>query len=261
MRVSGVPFDQGRHPQGAFPRGGPNAGVLHRTYGAFGKDTYKGAYSIGKNGRDIDGDGDRDGIGFHFLIGKNEGQWNQFYDTATKAAHAKGANDWALGIEFDGVNADVLTDWQVRAAAHIMGALSPQIPLTYYDGRRIRVTGWLNHASVPGSDHTDKVTREDFNRILALIRPNEPQPSPPPIQLPTEPIDDLTKDADMYIAVEGVGFFAQVGNVTIPLVGLDLAGFGRLTSSNKSVGVMVLPQSAAADFGAKTILQTRAATV
>ena len=89
MKVNGFPFDQGKHPQGKLA---PTAVVLHRTYGALGKDTYKGAYSIGKNGRG------GVGIGFHFLIGKKNDQAVQFYDTTTEAAHAKGANTWGIGI-------------------------------------------------------------------------------------------------------------------------------------------------------------------
>lgn len=46
----------------------------------------------------------------------------------------------------------------------------------------------------------------------------------------------------MYVAVEGVGFFAQFGNCTIPLVGLDLAGFAKLMDNGKSVGFMLVPQ-------------------
>jgi hypothetical protein len=161
VKVSGVPYDQGKHPQGRLD---PTAGILHRTYGLKGRDTYNGAYSIGKNGRS------GVGIGFHFLIGKNEGQWVQFYETTTKAAHAKGANDWAVGIEFDGVNEDVLTDWQVKCGAHIISRVSAAhgIPLSYYDGPRKRVAGWLNHASVPGSDHTDLVTTADWARMAAM---------------------------------------------------------------------------------------------
>ena len=67
-------------------------------------------------------------------------------------------------------------------------------------------------------------------------------------------------EVDMYIAVDGVGFFAQCGMVTVPLPGLDLVGFGRLMESNKSVGCMVIPKSAAHDFIAKAMKQTTKAT-
>ncbi|CAB4195032.1 N-acetylmuramoyl-L-alanine amidase domain [uncultured Caudovirales phage] len=174
MRVSGVPFDQGKHPQGALI---PTAVVMHRTYGTLNGDGFKSAYSIGKNGRS------GLGIGFHFLVGKNEGQWVQFYDTTVKSAHAKGANSWAIGIEFDGVNEGPLTDWQVRAGAAICRAISEAhgIPLTYWDGPRQRVTGYLGHASVPTSTHTDRLTREDWDRIVALAQvavPVQPEPQP-----------------------------------------------------------------------------------
>lgn len=178
MRVAGVPFDQGRHPQGPLT---PTAVVLHRTYGALGQDQYRGAYSVGKFGRS------GMGIGFHFLIGRNEGQWVQFYDTSIEAAHAKGANSWSIGIEFDGVNEDALSDWQVRAGAIIAAAISDRhgISLTYYDGARKRVNGFLPHASVPGSTHTDRVTRGDWDRILAAT--NRPVCNCPPAQLPPPP--------------------------------------------------------------------------
>lgn len=161
MKVPGIPFDPGKHPQGPLA---PTAIVLHRTYGAFGKDGYRSAYAIGKNGRA------GVGIGFHFLIGKNAGQVVQFYDTATEAAHAKGANSWSVGIEFDGVNEDVLTDWQVAQAAWIIAAVcdAHRIPRIYTTaGVRRRVAGCLPHALVPGSDHTDAVTVADWTRIAA----------------------------------------------------------------------------------------------
>lgn len=161
MRVPGIPFDDGLHPQGVLV---PSAIVLHRTYGVLGKDTYKGAYSIGKNGRG------GVGIGFHFLVGKNEGQVVQFYDTSTGAAHAKGANSWSVGIEFDGVNEDPLTDWQVAQAAKIIAAAcdAHRIPRTYTtSGQRRRIAGCLPHSLVPGSDHGDLVTVDDWNRIAA----------------------------------------------------------------------------------------------
>ena len=181
MKVQGVPFDQGNHPQGTL---NPTAVVVHRTYGTLEGDGFKSAYSIGKNGRN------GLGIGFHFLVGKNEGQWVQFYDTQVKAAHAKGANSWAIGIEFDGINEGPLTDWQVRAGAAICSAISAAhgIPLTYYDGARQQVAGYLAHASVPTSTHTDRLTREDWDRIAQLAGGAEPPPAPP---APIDPGVDL----------------------------------------------------------------------
>lgn len=175
MRAVGVPFDGGRHPQGRLQ---PTAVVLHRTYGLRGRDTYRSAYQIGKSGRA------GQGIGFHFLIGKNTDQWVQFYDTTTKAAHAKGANSWAIGIEFDGVNEDALTDWQVRAGAWILAQINQAhgISVDHYttSGPRRRINGCLPHSLVPTSDHTDLVTEADFGRMRSLISSPECHcPDPP----------------------------------------------------------------------------------
>lgn len=180
MKAAGVPFDQGRHPQGALA---PTAVVLHRTYGSLTRDGFAGAYSIGKNGRS------GVGIGFHFLIGKNEGQVVQFYDTLTRAAHAKGANSWSIGIEFDGVNEGPLTDWQVRAGAWILACINQAhgISIDGYttQGGRRRINGCLPHSLVPGSDHTDLVTEADFARMRALIK--TPECKCPPAQRPPAP--------------------------------------------------------------------------
>ena len=67
-------------------------------------------------------------------------------------------------------------------------------------------------------------------------------------------------EVDMYIAVDGVGFFAQVGMVTVPLPGLDLVGFAKLMEAGKSVGFITIPKSAAQDFVAKALKQTAKAT-
>ena len=159
MKVTGVPFDQGKHARGVFK---PTAIILHRTYGK-----WSGDYNIGKNGR-------REGktiapIGFHFLIGKDEGQWVQFYDTAVKCNHAAGGNSWAIGIEISGRNEDPLTDWQVRALRWILTAVcdAHDIPKMYTDtGARRRLNLCMPHALVPGSTHTDKITRADWDRVF-----------------------------------------------------------------------------------------------
>ena len=77
------------------PPGGllvPTAVVLHRTYGSWAGD-----FAVGKNGRS------GQPIGFHFLVGK-DGRAVQFYDTNTVCNHAKGANMWSIGVEFEGRN-------------------------------------------------------------------------------------------------------------------------------------------------------------
>ena len=108
--------------------------------------------------------------------------------------------------------------------------------------------------------------------IIAWVRSGAPAPGgrpvpppPPPPKPPVKPPEptipesiDLT-GVDMYIAVEGVGFFAQVGNVTVPLPGLDLAGYANLTK-NTTCGTMIIPGPAVQDWAAKTMKQTSLAT-
>lgn len=175
MRVSGVPFDPGDHPRGPFT---PTAIVLHRTYGR-----WTGDYAVGKHGRD------GEPIGFHFLVGKEKGQWVQFHDSATKCSHAKGANRWAIGIELEGTNEDPLTDWQVRALAWIVAAVCDAhgIPRTYaFGGKRREVKGLLPHALVPGSNHTDYVTPGDWQRVrVHLWATPAPQPVQPAVNTTT----------------------------------------------------------------------------
>lgn len=155
MLAPGVPFDPARVTHG---KNAPVAGVLHRTYGR-----WPGDYSVGKN--------NPNGVGFHFLIGKEAGRWVQFADTTRRCGHAKGGNTGTVGIEFEGTNGDPLTPWQVSAGAWIIAGVSRfhAIDLDYYDGRRVKPrSGWMPHASVAGSDHTDRVTRGDWDRMAAL---------------------------------------------------------------------------------------------
>lgn len=90
-----------------------------------------------------------------------------------------------------------MTDWQVRAGAVICGAISNAhgIPLTYYDGPRQQVGGFLAHASVPTSNHTDRLTHEDWGRIVAQAG-GQPQPEPQP-----EPQPQPQPDGSDLVAV------------------------------------------------------------
>ena len=176
MHVPPCPFDQGLHPQGNLL---PSAVILHRTYGKWAGD-----YSVGKNGRA------GQGIGFHFLIGKENGKWVQFYDTKVAAAHALGANTWAIGIEFEGTNADRLTEWQARAGAVILNAVTyaHNIPLTYsITGPRRKIYGCLPHLLVPGSTHTDWVSMGDWQRMKDIVVAHRAPAIPPPPVVVTPP--------------------------------------------------------------------------
>jgi N-acetylmuramoyl-L-alanine amidase len=153
-RMPGIPFDQGSEAQGSLS---PTAVILHRTYGS-----WNGDYSVGV------GTG-RPGIGFHFLVGKQSGNWVQFYDTRTKCSHCAGANSWSVGIEFEGKNEEQLTPWQIQAGGEIIRWLSADVPIpldAYYDGpRKGQSREFRGHRTVEGSDHGDYVTRADFDKM------------------------------------------------------------------------------------------------
>jgi hypothetical protein len=93
----------------------------------------------------------------------------QFYDTRTKCSHAKGANSWSVGIEFEGKNEEPLTAWQIEAGGKIVRWLSGDvgIPLdAYYDGpRKGQSSEYRGHRTVADSDHSDYITREDFDKM------------------------------------------------------------------------------------------------
>lgn len=163
MWVEGVPADHGRdadRPQAV------HAVTLHRTIG-----TWPGDYSVGKN-RLHSTPGT-----FNFLIGQDEGQWVQFYSSDTRCSHAAGSNTAGPGIEFSGQNGEPLTDWQIRAGRHVIGALAffHGLPLVLHDEPRIQVDGssfrgFVNHRGVatsPQYQHFDYVTQDEFARMAA----------------------------------------------------------------------------------------------
>lgn len=151
----------------------PVAAVCHRTYGGWGGD-----YSVGKGSRGV--------ISFHFLVGKEAGQWVQFVDTNRVAYHAKGANDWSIGIEVTGTNEDDFTGWQLEKVGEIVRWIhdTHRIPWVYVDaGRAGRRAGFVAHNAVAGSSHTDRwganwdrlplqqemFTMSQFETIMAAI--------------------------------------------------------------------------------------------
>lgn len=124
----------------------PVAAICHRTYGGWGGD-----YSVGKGSRGV--------ISFHFLVGKEAGQWVQFVDTNRVAYHAKGANGWSIGIEVTGTNEDDFTGWQLEKVGEIVRWIhdTHRIPLVYVDADRAgQRAGFVAHNAVAGSSHTDR---------------------------------------------------------------------------------------------------------
>lgn len=129
----------------------------------------------------------RKGISFHFYVTK-KGAVRQFVDTAVKAAHAKGANSWALGIEVESLgNDDPMTDAQIAALGPLVRwiATTHDIPLTYDPGpqRKGQRPGFIAHAAVAGSDHGDRWQRNEWDQIVA--RGPKPPPEPAKVLVPT----------------------------------------------------------------------------
>lgn len=148
--MPGIPQDPGSNPRGGFS---PIGVVKHETFGG-----WNGDYSVGVGNAD-------DVIGFHFLIGKNEGQWVQFYSIFTKCNHAAGGNSYYVGIEVTGSN-DEMTDWQRRASKAVCSFIMdegsmPGVHAT--GGRQGAFNGFINHLQVLGSDHDDYWHEDDAN--------------------------------------------------------------------------------------------------
>lgn len=158
MRIAGVPFEGGPYGRGAQH---PTSVVCHRTYGKWAGDM-----AVGR--------GARNGIGFHLLVGREPGQWCQFYDTAERCNHAAGGNTDSIGIEVTGTDAEPMTAWQVQALAQIVAALRdgdgiPVRHLPWGSGRVGSYHGYRDHAQVSGSTHTDGWTPADWARIVAHL--------------------------------------------------------------------------------------------
>ena len=232
MRVTNCPQDPGLHPQGPLT---PTAIVWHRTYGK-----WPGDYAVGKNGRD------GVGIGFHFLIGKASMRWNQFYDTMIEAAHALGANNWAIGIELEGTNDEPLTDWQVAALRWItqMVCDAHKIPRTYTNtGARRKINGILPHLLVPGSTHTDTISWADWQRVF----PDEPvipagpaqRPGYVPLSRPALSISDTVQPLVRVLQAE-LNFVAGAGLPIDGVYGMKTAQ--KVSDFQKFVGAPVDPK-------------------
>lgn len=163
--MAGIPQDIKHYSGGQGLN--PAACVMHRTIGH-----WPGDYSVLSSQRVPS---------VHFLVGQDEGQWVQFWDTNWTTAHAAGANEYAVGIEFSGQNGEPLTDWQLRAGAAIVAWLKavhgiPGVFLEDGAGRVSFFRGFLNHSNVatsPQYTHYDYITRGEFDRMNGGAPPEE----------------------------------------------------------------------------------------
>lgn len=144
--------------------------VEHRTIGSWAGD-----YSVLSRGRVPS---------VHFLIGQAFGQWVQFLPINTTAAHAAGANTWAVGIEFSGQNGEPLTEWQLAAGrvVHQFLIANGIRPVFYMGGLHTASywQGFLNHAQVatsPQYQHYDFINF--FPEFLAMVADAPSAPAAP----------------------------------------------------------------------------------
>ena len=159
--MPGIPHQQGGGSGGQ--RLNPIACVEHRTIGRWAGD-----YSVLSRGRVPS---------VHFLVGQDRGQWVQFWDTNWTAAHAAGANEWAVGIEFSGQNGENLTAWQIEAGGQIHHWLMAAhgIAKQFLDNGGGRVSsyhGFLNHSNVATSRsymHYDYIRRDEWDRMVGGV--------------------------------------------------------------------------------------------
>lgn len=162
--------------------------------------------------------------------------------SAANGTNSGNFNSYALC--YIGGEGDPLTD--AGKQAYLEGARWLGVPLN-------KVHGDWKATGCPGPE------------ITAWVRAGAPAPggrppvTPPPTKPPAQPVTETLTGVDMYIGVVGVGFFAQTGNVTVPLVGMDLGTFAELQKAS-SCPTMIIPSASAADWANKTMLQTAKAT-
>jgi len=159
----------------------------HQTYGAEGGDISVMLY----------------GVGFHFYITK-DGRIFQGWDTDNICWHCNGSNFRAMGLEFESLTGEGLTDQQIEAGAYLHKLLEAEgLSLTFVDPdsgtANIRVNqtsfvGCISHKNVMTDDgssqHTDHITVDEWNRMMALAGnpAADPQPNPTSFQLQEIPI-------------------------------------------------------------------------
>ena len=179
----------------------PVAVICHRTYG---REAFDMQIATGKARR---------GISFHFYVTKR-GAVRQFASTDVRCAHAKGANPWSIGIEVESLNNDdPMTSAQIGALGGLVRWLSVthKIPLTYDPGprRQGKRPGFLAHAAIAGSDHGDRWSRDEWDRILQQRPAGGGTPAAPAPQRVMVPQLVNTDFAAAERALRGIGLQAR----------------------------------------------------
>ncbi len=156
--------------------------VLHRTAGHF--DT--GDYAVGKWGNYRGRSHKGSSLGYHFLIGKNDGEVIQFCSIKRHVAHVRKWSRSYVGIEFSGdigqyrdgyKHGEDLTTWQINTGVKVIKWITKQLNIP-----RVEVThqssmfklntvfnGLVGHRDLSGNTHADSPNKGDWKKIMDAL--------------------------------------------------------------------------------------------
>ena len=156
--------------------------VLHRSAGHYGT----GDYNAGKWGNASHSSTGKKGttLGFHFLIGKNEGEVIQFCSIHKKVSHVKRWASSYVGIEFSGdigqwkdglVNGEDLTKWQLDVGIEMINWICGELGIPKkrikHNNKMFQLDepfkGLLAHRDLSGNNHADSPNKSDWKKIMA----------------------------------------------------------------------------------------------
>lgn len=116
------------------------------------------------------------------------------------------------------------------------------------DGR-----GWRRYTGSNPHDHHMHVSIHNTEAARNNLMPWFGEHHPPPIPPGATP-EQIKELADMFVVIEGIGFFAQVGQVTIPLPSMQ--SYAEAKDRSDGVPMLLIPDEAAQDAVEKLIKQT-----
>jgi hypothetical protein len=119
----------------------------------------------------------------HYVVGEDDGEWEQLVDDEFFTAHCNGANRRAIGVEFSRTYAgQELTDWQVYALSQLQQDFYARhwIPVVYLNPDTTAYAsiwvngggyeGWISHCNVRTDDssqqHFDYIQYADWQKAM-----------------------------------------------------------------------------------------------
>ncbi|MCG8602885.1 MAG: N-acetylmuramoyl-L-alanine amidase [Verrucomicrobiales bacterium] len=156
--------------------------VLHRTAGYFST----GDYAVGKWGNYRGQSHKGSSLGFHFLLGEEEGEWIQFCSIKKHVSHVRVWSSHYVGIEFSGdvgqyrdgyKYGEDLTDWQIKKGVQIIKWITGQLGIPrdelQHQSKMFQhdsvFHGLLGHRDLSGNTHADSPNKGDWARIMGEL--------------------------------------------------------------------------------------------